>query len=345
MTAQSLVCATCAAAVPYGRLSCPACGELLASVSGRRGVAAGAVTTSATPAVLYDPDLAPSRAVLDGEIEHGRPWDDAASPPPRDAGESAADALDDADAADANDDGAAADPAAPAGSAAPADAGVVTADDPDPANEPDPVPAEHPRPAPAAAAAGPWPEAPGAYLPPAFSPPAPIPAMPAGPAAPARAWGGHDASSALGDPPEAPGRAGVERPRMAEFVGWLSVAGAALAAVGFLLPWSSSVIGATGVGYFDRWGLAGPFHPLVVVGLLAVLALSLVRVTVPTRIGVGLPALGLGALLVGLVWPYAIGPLGAGAGVVIVGIGAVALIIAGILAIVTDRHAPADSAV
>ena len=34
MSPQSIVCATCGAAVPYGRLSCPACGELLASVAG-----------------------------------------------------------------------------------------------------------------------------------------------------------------------------------------------------------------------------------------------------------------------------------------------------------------------
>ena len=31
MTAQSIVCGACAAEVPYGRLSCPSCGELLAS--------------------------------------------------------------------------------------------------------------------------------------------------------------------------------------------------------------------------------------------------------------------------------------------------------------------------
>ena len=39
MTAQSIVCGTCAAAVPYGRLSCPSCGELLASVAGARRAA------------------------------------------------------------------------------------------------------------------------------------------------------------------------------------------------------------------------------------------------------------------------------------------------------------------
>ena len=34
MTTKTIVCADCGAAVPYGRLSCPACGALLASVAG-----------------------------------------------------------------------------------------------------------------------------------------------------------------------------------------------------------------------------------------------------------------------------------------------------------------------
>ena len=34
MSSKAIVCAACGAAVPYGRLSCPACGELLASVAG-----------------------------------------------------------------------------------------------------------------------------------------------------------------------------------------------------------------------------------------------------------------------------------------------------------------------
>src|SRR6186997_3208380 len=32
--AQSIVCGGCGSEVPYGRLSCPECGELLASVAG-----------------------------------------------------------------------------------------------------------------------------------------------------------------------------------------------------------------------------------------------------------------------------------------------------------------------
>ena len=62
MTAQSIVCGTCAAAVPYGRLSCPSCGELLASVAGsrrtagrsggRRAAVAGAMSATSAPVAL-----------------------------------------------------------------------------------------------------------------------------------------------------------------------------------------------------------------------------------------------------------------------------------------------------
>lgn len=180
--------------------------------------------------------------------------------------------------------------------------------------------------------------APGAYV-----PPLPAGGTPAGPAAPARAWAGHGADGRL--PAVEPTREAVPAKRrdadsparLAEFVGWLSVAGAAFASVGFLLPWGQVMIGSSGVGYFDRWGLAGPAHVVVVVGLLALLALGLARTDVPVRIRTGIGGLGLGALVLGLVWPYVVGPLGSGPGAQIVGIGALALIVSGLLAIVVDR--------
>src|SRR5215207_235942 len=64
MSPQSIICAACDASVPYGRLSCPACGELLASVAGAarptrtRAATARATKARATqraaPAVLLD---------------------------------------------------------------------------------------------------------------------------------------------------------------------------------------------------------------------------------------------------------------------------------------------------
>jgi hypothetical protein len=184
------------------------------------------------------------------------------------------------------------------------------------------------------------PDLPGAYVPP---PPAAV--IPAGPAGPARAWVGHTNGT---DPDHAArddaglgaiARPSVDASRLAEFVGSVSVAGAALASVGFLLPWASVVIGSTGSGYFDRWGFAGPGHLVVVLGTLAVLLLSIVRNPVPSWIRTGIGGLGVGALLLGLAWPYLLNPaLEAAPGVLIESVGALALIVAGVLAIATDRR-------
>ncbi len=314
--AQPIVCGECGNVVPYGRLSCPECGELLASVAGvgRRastnGVAGHDLAPDAPPPSSWPTPV--------DELADGLEFDDD-------------DALD-------RDDGpsVAATPTATVGSmpmaagAGPvvgASSGVVAASY----------------------------TSPGAYVPPVL--------QPAGPVAPARAWAGHagdagtngqngsgvalataavvtdstaerDATSSL-----------VDAAAAVEFVGWLAIAGAALATAGFLLPWSASVIGASGVGYFDRWGFAGPGHILMVVGLLGVLAAAILRDRVPIWLGIGVPGLGIGALLLGLVWPYVIGPLGAQLGALAVALGAVMLIVAGIAALIVDRHVEGDEVV
>ena len=180
------------------------------------------------------------------------------------------------------------------------------------AMQPGPAPAVSRPPVPIPAS----PSAPGAYVPPLLH------AEPSGPPAPARAWAGQAAAATAASKADAAAnrrRATCSTPtRVTEFVGWLAVAGSAMAAVGFLLPWGVSVIGATGIGYFDRWGLAGPFHPIVLLSLLAMLGLSLVRNPVPLWLRVGLPGLGLGALLLGLVWPYLVGLSGTGPGAIVV---------------------------
>ena len=66
---------------------------------------------------------------------------------------------------------------------------------------------------------------------------------------------------------------------------------------------------------------------------------------VPVWIRTGVAGLGLGALLFGLVWPYLLGPLGSGPGVLIVAVGSVSLAVSGILALMADRHVEVDSAV
>jgi hypothetical protein len=139
---------------------------------------------------------------------------------------------------------------------------------------------------------------------------------------------------------------GVDAPRLVEIAGWFVVVGSAMAALGFLLPWSWAVIGARGSGgYLDHWGLASPSHVLVLAGLLAVMALGVVRTTVPAWVRTGVVGLGAGGLLIGLTWPYIFGPLGSDIGVLMVALGGVALVIGGGVASWATRHAGADPVV
>jgi len=350
MTAQSIACGTCAAEVPYGRLSCPSCGELLASVEGGRRAAAKAVARPSEPDVLYDAGAAPTAAVVEGrlalestkrDLDAELPW--ASASIDVDGGARDDVALDDADGLDGLDDGVDSsleptDAASSTGGPAWAVGGSATSGGP--------TPSYMPRPAFLAAPPEPAFAGPGAYV-----PPAPVATVPAGPPAPARAWAGHaperngrsdvsetDRSAA------APDRT-IDGARLVEFVGWLSVAGGAFSAVGFLLPWGLVVIGSSGTEYFDRWGLAGPAHIFVALAVLAVLALGLIRNDIPAWIRTGLAGLGLGALLLGLVWPYMLGPLGTGPGSLIVMVGAAALAVSGVLALIADRHAGVDRSV
>ena len=353
MSSQPIVCAACDAPVPFGRLSCPACGELLASVAGApRTQAARATTkrapkragTTAVPPILTDvppPAVAVAEARLAGTEAIG--WDPAV--PDAGAGVDPSDR----DLLEWPVAGSEADPRSRAGSIS-AIGAAGAAGPPSAATNGShltgpqaaaavPVPGGASA---AASPAAPWATsamAPGAYVPP------PVVAIPAGPPAPARAWAGQtstDGVTAEGGEPRATPSELLDAARLPEFIGWLAVAGAALAAVGFVLPWGISVIGARGVDYFDRWGLAGPYHPIVFVSLLGLLGLSLVRNPIPLWVRVGLPGLGLGALLIGLIWPYLVGLTGTGPGALVVTIGAAALVAAGLAALSTDRHAAED---
>lgn len=289
MAVQSVMCGSCGAGVPYGRLSCPSCGDLLASVAGGRRPTFA--VTSVTSADTDD---------LGGLVDDLEAEADSAFDPPT------------------------------------ARATVV----------PTSLPAAPPPP--------------GSYIPPRPTPVAPMaPAMaaapalstgmPAGPAAPARAWAGRSADGADVTATDGPASSGeASRPfdtaRVTEAAGWLAIGGAALAGLGFLMPWSVVVIGSPGTDYFDRWGLAGPGHLVIALALVAIVAINaLDQVTsrIPLWLRAGIPGLGFGALLLGLVWPYVIGPLGADPGAVVVTVGALVLVVAGIVGIAADRHAEA----
>jgi hypothetical protein len=127
--------------------------------------------------------------------------------------------------------------------------------------------------------------------------------------------------------------------RVVEIAGWFVVVGATMALLGFVLPWSRVVIGASTIGgYFDGWGLASPTHLFVFVSLLAVLALAIRREPVPPWISSGIFGLVFGGLLVGLAWPYIVGPLGADVGLTMTFLGGVCLLIGGTLALWATRH-------
>jgi len=191
----------------------------------------------------------------------------------------------------------------------------------------------------------------------AYRPPSPAMAMAMGSAATWANDGGHPDPSP-DDPADAetlatPAKGGYrwlesipEPERFVEIAGWFIVVGATMSLLGFLLPWSRVVIGASTIGgYFDGWGLASPTHLLVFVGLLAVLALALRRGPLAPWISSGILGLVFGGLLLGLAWPYLIGPLGSDVGLTMTALGAVALLIGGTVTLWATRHVAVEPVV
>ena len=124
-----------------------------------------------------------------------------------------------------------------------------------------------------------------------------------------------------------------------ELPGWLTIAGCAIAAVSFLMPWSrDGVIGAVGSGYFDRWGLANSgYLPLVLVTL-ALLAINGIPNPIPVWIRTGIAPLLLGGALFGLDWAYQTRPYSDGLGVTLLLVASLVLIVGGILGVRAARH-------
>jgi hypothetical protein len=119
------------------------------------------------------------------------------------------------------------------------------------------------------------------------------------------------------------------------------VVGAALAALGFLLPWAPIVIGSTHTGgYLDQWGLAAPGHAalLLVIAALGAAASQVDRL--PGWARPGLPAVILSGVLIGLVWPYLfVVGFQPSAGVYLTLIAAIVLVAGGLLDLWVTRHA------
>ena len=207
----------------------------------------------------------------------------------------------------------------------------------------------------------------GAYLPPsAVLPPLDAPGVPVAAAAPAAgragaagaagpmgtqgadeaatAIAGRSAADALGRGAAALGDAFGSARISGDAARRAVAAGAAIAALGLLLPWVNSLPGTSPfTGYLDRWGLAGPGLWLV---FLALAGLAAVAASGGRAAGwpVGLPALVGAGFLVGLIWPYTIGGGGRSVGIWTVGVGIVVLIVGGILER-RSRHDHGDASV
>jgi hypothetical protein len=324
---ESRACPECGAKVPIGRLSCGACGALLASVD--RHVAAIAAsergTTSgwdAAAPTLAAPPVTPVEAAPPATAStHDKPPIDA---PPLDAPHVA---IGEAPPPEAP-------PAAQREEQPPATSAVADA-------------IELPRP--------PMPPIPGAYLAPSVvmrsvpiavtQPTAVAPAaqsVPDAQPAPAYASGSQPRGPASISPLEpaagSPARVPVlELPfAIAPGIGPRLVAGGAgLAVLAFVLPWvpDGGVVigGAFGSGYFATWGLAAVGNVLPFLLAWVSLVLAVLPNRVPRFASLGVLPLLLGGVYAGLGWTYLIAPLGTGIGIWTLAVGALLLAAGGTL--------------
>ena len=373
MPRKTVVCPECRKPVPSGRLACPACGSLVAAVTGPTRRPARTASAGAT-------DVARTAAA---DRNAGRP----------DAGESI-----DADSTqprgtDLTTNGADDMPIAPAAYTSAASAAhLLGASQPmQPSKQRSaalgpsipPVLADWPPKPPrtlddptgrdlegvhrsgwddsAAAAAGvqapPLPASPvsGAYVPPssaasATSYLAPSSISNAAPESRAVGRGQQEAAvateaAAVTRKPLRPGSASLfadlpfDAPNT--LIDWLVAFGGGAATIGFFLPWSSVVIGAASGGgsYMETWAIANPTHLLVALVSFAGFVLSVLPNRVPRWLRSSLLGLVLGGVLIGLVWPYLFAAgFGYKVGVIVEIVGALVLIVAGVLSILPSRH-------
>jgi hypothetical protein len=319
---ESRACPECGAEVPIGRLSCGACGALLASVD--RHVAAGPAS---------------ERGMTSG-------WDAAAptlAAPPTTLVEAAPPAT-----ASTHD-------------APPLDAPHVAPGEAPPPEAPPAAERDEPPPATFAAADAielprpPMPPIPGAYLAPSVVmrsvPIAVTQPMAVAPAAQPVPDAQPAPASASGSPPRGPASISPIEPAagsparvpvlelpfaIAPGIGPRLVAGgAALAVLAFVLPWipDGGVVigGAFGSGYFATWGLAAVGNVLPFLLAWVSLVLAVLPNRVPRFASLGVLPLLLGGVYAGLGWTYLIAPLGIGIGIWALAVGALLLAAGGTL--------------
>jgi hypothetical protein len=177
----------------------------------------------------------------------------------------------------------------------------------------------------------------GAYLSPSAAPPPDAPTVPSpAPVAATVAPVASSATDARASLSETLGAFGITEDIPHRLIG----AGAAIAGLGFLLPWAA-VLAGNGLGgsYWSRWGLAGPGHWIIVAGLIGCVVVALAGDRLG-RVPIGPIAVVLAAVLIGLLWPYVFGVFERFVGVWLVLGGTLILGIGGILDV--RRHEPEE---
>ena len=334
-------CPECGAEVPIGRLSCSACGALLAAVDrhpavepSTRGGAAPIAQDARTDVAEPDGRLATDVVPTPTEV----------APAPAAPGRISTEAPD----AAARSDRAVGSPGAVPAAEPPIAASSETSSAPAPMTAAAPpatiaVPDEVELPRP------PMPPIPGGYLAPSMvmrSAPItstePYLGAPRAALEPAPSSGpplrGPEPPSPVEPAPGSPPRVPVlDLPfAIAPGIGpRLVVGGGALSILAFVLPWASDggvVIGAAfGTGYFSAWGLAAVANVLPFLVAWVSLVLAVLPNRVPRFAALGVLPLLLGGIFAGFGWTYLIAPLGAGIGIWALAVGAVLLAAGGIL--------------
>jgi len=360
MATKTAVCPECGAAAGPGRYACAECGALLAAVgtmprswpttsttgaeqtveataSAETAVASATPSASSpsgngiakrprrTKAPAVDPAVAPAEAVA--PMMQARPTRSKDAPPAEVAALPAAPAT--VEAADRA--AAVLEPIRPTAAASMAHAApdrIASA-----AVAPIPGPAWPPAGDHGTAPLPPVRTPAGAYLAPsAVLPPLDAPAS----ARNGQVGTGHDHDPAVRTKPDRPSRVsltdtldafGLTPGMPRRLVG----VGAAIAGLGFLLPWANVLAGSGLIGdYWTRWGLAGPGHWIIVLALAGLIGLA-VGGGALARVPIGGAGMAAAILLVGLMWPYLFGVLGRSVGVWTVLAGAIVLAIGGAL--------------
>ena len=135
----------------------------------------------------------------------------------------------------------------------------------------------------------------------------------------------------------------INKDRVEDAADAMMLVGAFGLVLAFLAPWARVVIGSRGTGYMDTWGLAGSGHIALFLLTLGVLALAVFQNPIGRWLRTGVLGIALGSFVLGLAWPYVVGPLGAGPGALLAWVSGLVMFIAGAISLLVLRHATLSS--